>query len=101
DRVGIPLLIHRSDLAAVAPIWLEKTLAILEDRVVRESAGRLAEMWGYVFACADLGLRHTARDMQVMNQDDLLERPLLHYALPIKPGRFHGWGWNKQAYRPW
>jgi hypothetical protein len=69
DRVGGFYLIHREDLRAVAPLWLQYARAVRRDPEAWRLAGDfyatkrgdrpwISEMYGYSFAAAKLGLRH-------------------------------------------
>ncbi len=98
--VGVPYLIHRDDLAALAPLWLAKTEAIRGDRRSRELAGWVAEMWGYAFAAAELGLVHEARELCVVQTEDQTEAPIIHYCQNPDDGADR-WRWDKWGYRPW
>lgn len=68
--VGVPLLIHRDDLVAVAPLWLKRTEQIRADTISRALVGWTAEMRGYAFAAAELGLLHTTHDLACVSLDD-------------------------------
>jgi len=98
--VGIPILIHRDDLAPLAARWLEKTEDIRNDPTSRDLAGWVAEMWGYIFACAEIGLHHTIRELAHFQTEDRVELPIIHYchSSSDKSGR---WQWDKRTYRPW
>jgi hypothetical protein len=98
--VGIPIVIHRDDLSALAAPWLEKTEAIRDDRRSRRLVGWVAEMWGYAFAAAELGLRHRLRALARFPTEDCADLPLIHYcyASATPDGR---WSWDKRSYRPW
>jgi len=98
--VGIPIVIHRDDLSALAALWLEKTESIRDDPRARTFAGWVAEMWGYVFAAAELGLRHRIHTLARFPTEDRADLPLIHYcyASADAEGR---WSWDKRSYRPW
>jgi hydroxyproline O-arabinosyltransferase len=98
--VGIPILIHRDDLAVVAPLWLKKTEDIRCDPESREVAGWVAEMWAYAFAAAELGLQHTTGLLARVSTDDQADLPLVHYCYSYSDPEVH-WTWDKRAYRPW
>jgi hypothetical protein len=98
--VGIPILIHRDDLAALAPLWLEKTEEIRGDPESRKTAGWVAEMWAYAFAAAELGLRHTTRELAHVSNDDRADLPILHYCYSYSDAEVN-WRWDKRAYRAW
>jgi hydroxyproline O-arabinosyltransferase len=100
DGVGIPILIHRDDLAAVVPLWLKKTEEIRDNPKSRELAGWVAEMWAYAFATADLGLRHTTRELARVSTEDRADLPIVHYCYSLSDAEGH-WAWDKRGYRPW
>jgi hypothetical protein len=100
DGVGIPILIHRDDLVALAPLWLKKTEEIRRDRRSRELAGWIAEMWAYVFAAAELGLNHTARELTRVTTEDAADLPIIHYCYGASDAEGN-WRWDKWNYRPW
>jgi hypothetical protein len=100
QTMGIPLLIHRDDLRAVLPLWMEKTESIRNDPVSRELARWIAEMWGYVFAAAQLGLRHELRDLAQWPMDDCVDLPFIHYCFPSHSPDGQ-WEWDKRGYKPW
>jgi peptidyl serine alpha-galactosyltransferase len=99
--MGIPLLIHREDLRVVLPLWMEKTEEIRNDPISRELSGWVAEMWGYVFAAAQLGLRHELRFLAHKNDEDESDKlPFIHYCHPSASARGQ-WQWHKWLYRAW
>jgi hypothetical protein len=100
DGVGIPILIHRDDLAAVTPLWLKKTLEIRRDLRSREAAGWVAEMWAYAFAAAELGLKHTTRELTRVTTEDAADLPIIHYCYGTSD-TVGNWRWDKWNYRPW
>lgn len=75
DMSAVPYFIHRDDLAAIAPLWKHYTIILKEkeesDNEFKRLFGGLqlnwcAEMYGYVFASAHVGIRHEIRsDLQV------------------------------------
>jgi hypothetical protein len=98
--VGVPLLIHRDDLAALAPDWLVRTEAIRGDTQAREQAGWVAEMWAYSFVAAELGLDHEVVELAALNTEDRDDLPLVHYCYSTSDGR-QKWTWDKRDYEPW
>ena len=98
--IGIPLLVHQSDLSAVAPHWVARTNDILEDRRSHKQVGWVAEMWGYALAAASLDLHHAVVPLAHLCADDCLSRPLIHYC--DRAASVDGsWGWDKRSYLPW
>ena len=100
QSVGIPILIHRDDLAALAPGWWAKTEAIRNDPHSRALVGWTAEMWGYAFAAAELGLRHELRVLAQVPFEERVDLPILHYCYASESADKR-WQWNKWDYRPW
>ena len=100
DLVGIPLLIHRDDLRALLPAWMQKTEEIRNDPISRDVIDWIAEMWGYVFAAAELGLRHELRDLARWQTEDRTGVPFIHYCYGSESIE-EPWSWNKRAYKPW
>ncbi|HEV7992381.1 MAG TPA: hypothetical protein VGP25_11195 [Gemmatimonadaceae bacterium] len=98
--VGVPIVIHRDDLCAVAEPWLAKTESIRDDRTSRRLAGWVAEMWGYVFAAAELGLHHRPRALARFPTEDRADLPLIHYCYGAA-STDERWSWDKRRYRPW
>lgn len=98
--VGIPLLIHRGNLAEVTPLWLKKTEEIREDPQSRQWAGWVAEMWAYAFAAAELGLRHATRELAQYSSEDRADLPIVHYCYDSFD-IWQRWKWGKREYRPW
>lgn len=98
--IGIPMLIHRDDLAVLAPLWVEMTEVIRDDPISRRLAGWTAEMWAYIFAAGQLGLRHQLRELARWQMEDQADLPIIHYCYS-SANRAKGWQWNKRTYRPW
>jgi len=98
--VGVPILIHKDDLAALAPLWLEKTEQIRSDSESRQYVGWIAEMWAYTTAAAELGLRHTKREMQRVQTENRADLPIVHYCYSSSDAQKR-WTWDKRTYRPW
>jgi hypothetical protein len=98
--VGIPIVIHRDDLSALAAAWLQKTEAIRDDPASREVVGWVADMWGYAFAAAELGLRHRLLPLARFPGEDRADRPLIHYCYTAADSEGR-WSWDKRSYRPW
>lgn len=100
QAVGCPILIHWDDLRLLAGAWLQKTEEIRNDQRSREKAGWVAEMWGYTFAAAEMGICHATRELALSQFDDRDDLPLIHYCYSSadSSGR---WTWDKRSYRPW
>jgi hypothetical protein len=105
DAVGVPILIHRRDLEKLAPRWLQKTLEMRRDRgnwprSWTESTNSLgigwtSEMFGYVFAAAELGIRHDIRKLHdAAPYDKRLSAPIIHYYERVH--LIDGRTWNKK-----
>lgn len=95
--IGAPYIIHRDDLARLAPLWLSMTEKV-RSRFTKE-AGWIAEMYGYSMAAAQLGLRHVV-------MDDMSARPpftctpdpyVLHFDIKITSGS--EFSWDKRSYK--
>jgi hypothetical protein len=97
---GIPIVIHRDDLTALAAPWLAKTEEIRDDARSRTVVGWVAEMWGYAFAAAELGLRHELRELARFPTEDRVDLPLIHYCYASAAAGTR-WTWDKRHYRPW
>ncbi len=109
--VGIYILIRRDDLAALAPRWLEKAMAIRSDALCRKHlphGGWISEMLGYAIAAAECGVRHRITRFAQSTGTGSLQCPIIHYCFPVNPsGR--EWRkeqqervlWSKWDYKPW
>lgn len=100
QAIGIPTLIHRDDLAVLVPLWVEKTHEIRSDPISRELVNWISEMWGYVFAAAQLGLRHELRDLAHWQMDDRTDLSFIHYCYSSTNAQKQ-WEWTKRTYKPW
>ncbi|GBG25071.1 Peptidyl serine alpha-galactosyltransferase [Hondaea fermentalgiana] len=106
DLVGVPYIVHRDDLAAIAPLWRSYTI-MLKDRVAKDSDfkqkyGHLdlawaSEMFGYNFAAAHVGVRHeVVRRIQVRDVDSEHRADKLQGVSMIHVGR----AWFPKTYAP-
>jgi hypothetical protein len=102
DAVGIPTLVHRDDLMALAPLWVDKTEEIRNDPRSLDliGGGWLAETWGYTLAAAEIGLQHTPCELALAQHEDRADLPIVHYCYSSSDAAGH-WTWDKRAYRPW
>mmetsp|Transcript_14995 Transcript_14995/g.32563 ORF Transcript_14995/g.32563 Transcript_14995/m.32563 type:complete len:243 (+) Transcript_14995:2-730(+) len=104
DPIAVPVVIHRKDAEKLAPLWLNMTIKIRNDRhnwpknytdnsKTVNSLGWVAEMYGYVIAAAMLGLRHEIWDLQgVPGVHKRLTAPFLHYHISVI---INNHTWNK------
>ena len=101
DAVGIPTLIHRDDLMALTPLWVEKTEEIRSDPRSLDllGGGWVADMWGYTFVAAELGLRHTPCELALAQHEDRADLPIIHYCYSSSDDEGH-WTWDKRSYKP-
>ena len=53
-----PVVIHRTDLEAIAKEWEQTAVALKTDPAADARLGWVIEMWGYAIAAAKLGLKH-------------------------------------------
>jgi hypothetical protein len=109
--VGIYLLMRRDDLAALAPLWLQKAIDIKSDRVCMAgmpSEGWISEMLAYAIAAAELGIWHHISELAQTTGSNSLRRPIIHYCFPLNASGA-AWHkdqqepvlWSKWAYKPW
>ena len=81
-------------------MWLAKTEAIRADPTSRKLAGWTAEMWGYLFAAAEHGLRHCKRELSAFQGDDRDDLPIVHYCYDSADPTGQ-WQWSKRDYGAW
>jgi hypothetical protein len=109
--VGIYMLMRRDDLAAVAPLWLQKAIDIRSDLVCMEGMpgeGWISEMLAYAIAAAESGIRHRVSHLAQNTGSDSLQRPIIHYCFPLNASGA-AWRkdqaepvlWSKWEYKPW
>ena len=111
--VGIPTVIHRDDLAQLAPRWLAKTEHLRADPEAVAAWGWVCETWAYCLAAAELGLRHDVRGIwRISRMRTRPANPSSTTATPCKRPTAAGSGTNgttdpgilspppRRAYRP-
>jgi hypothetical protein len=100
--MGVPTLIHRDDLKALYPLFMEKTQEVRSDPASREAVGGgwTSDMWGYSFAAARLGLHHELRRLARWPYDPWTDLPFIHYAFSCEADGGK-WQWFKSWYKPW
>ena len=108
DPIAVPVIIHRNDLARLAPLWLKYTEDIRRDRQGpnkwpiewndnRFTVNRIewvAEMFGYVIAAAHLDLRHEIADLQLVpsvHKTLTPSVPFLHYHVRVETADHKFW----------
>lgn len=110
DLVGVPYVVHRDDLAEIAPLWREYSIIIKElmssrnpnSKAFLKEFGTLgiewaAEMFGYNFASAHAGVKHEAVSrMQVRDVDGERSKTRLKDVAMIHMGR----AWFPKDYPP-
>jgi hypothetical protein len=78
DTIAVPYFVHREDLKAIAPLWIEmtkKVRALFQDEKIAEEykslqPGWCAEMYGYIYAAAELRIKHNiVRGLQIRDVD--------------------------------
>jgi hypothetical protein len=108
DPLAVPYIIHKDDLMAVAPRWLEKTKEIRNDTLPWASVkdwrsykplqlSWTGEQWGYLLASAELGLKHEVRDdlSSFTGSCGEIDEPMLHFSDALY--RFPAGGGEKQT----
>ncbi|MEO1397376.1 MAG: PqqD family protein [Pseudomonadota bacterium] len=104
DRVMIPTLIHTSDLRRIAARWLELCRVVRDN--FRHADGSMlweADMFAYVAACAEYGLRHEATNLGVATNWDpelMPDAPIIHYCQTVYDVDGDEL-FNKRTYKPW
>ena len=110
DTVGVPYVVHRDDLAVIAPLWRMYTLLIKskleghseEAKIFSAKYKRLdvnwaTEMYAYNFASTHAGVKHEViRRMQVRDVDSERRKSALKDVAMIHVGR----AWFPPSYQP-
>jgi hypothetical protein len=102
QAMAVPFLIHRDDLRELMPLYMEKTEEVRADPAscALIGGGWTAEMWGYAFAAARLGLRHELRYLTRWPYEPWTDLPFIHYAYSCEADDGK-WEWYKAMYKPW
>jgi len=97
DALAVPLVIHREDLEAIAPLWLSTTERIRAEKASWApewskpsfALSWTAEMYGYIFAAAQLGIKHSVSDraQEIVGFNKRVKAPVLHYSLKLQMGK--------------
>jgi len=106
DLVGVPYFVHRDDLAQIAPLWRWYTI-MLKDRTNKDNEFKnrynhldlnwAAEMFGYNFASAHVGVHHEAvKRIQVRDVDGEHRHEKLKDVTMLHVGR----AWFPKTYEP-
>jgi hypothetical protein len=88
DPVMIPTLIHTSDLRKLSARWLQLCSIVRQN--YRDGDGNPAwesDMYAYVVACAEYGLRHEPASLGICTNwrsEDAPDPAIIHYCQPIK-----------------
>jgi hypothetical protein len=109
--VGIYILLRKTNLAEIAPLWLQKAIDIRSDRVCAETLpydGWLSEMLAYAIATAELGIHHRIVKFSQSTGSNSIDAPIVHYYFPLYETHA-GWApkanerilWSKWTYEPW
>lgn len=106
DYVAVPIFIHKDDLKAIAPLWKAFVIKIKtrvdEDPAFKRRYAGIQIDWGgemhaYIFAAAELGIRHETRHgLQVRDVDPVPDAKRASSMLMIHMGR----AWMPNDYPP-
>ncbi|KAK9837510.1 hypothetical protein WJX81_007648 [Elliptochloris bilobata] len=106
DLVGGFIMVHKDDLAQLAPMWLQSTAVLRMDPeaalLAGETSGRAgqraiaAEAIGYTFGAAAAGLQHRADFGSIAMPANLLagDPAVLHYPKWWQAGESSFWFWK-------
>lgn len=97
--MGCPYILHKDDLAALAPWWVKFTNMLRENSMSKEKINWICEMYSYVFAAAQVGLVHNVRDDLQARWPFDNKKPVAayHYDLCQKD-EATGHDWSKRHY---
>lgn len=110
DPVGnSPVILHKDDLAKVAPKWHEMAVAMKTDPVADRAWGWVLEMWAYTCAAWVVGIRHDLvpkLQAQPPWDQSLTGFYIIHYTYGndytkegvFTPGKMGAWRFDKRSY---
>lgn len=105
QRLGVPYVVHTSDLRRLAPLWVRYTDVVRQEEVSGlhphyvDGRDWCADMYGYGLAANELRLPHRIdRDLVAIPDEDRTA-PLIHYY--ATSFSLEGWTWRKEEYVPW
>lgn len=106
DPIAVPIFIHREDFKVLAPLWVKKIEEMRSNKHLWKDSWRggrfnldwTVEMYGYIFAAAEIGLKHQMReDMElIITWDKIFIAPMIHFSLSVSNGKTH---WHKSSHR--
>lgn len=87
DAVMIPTLIHTQDLRKICARWLQ-LCAIIRTHYRDSMENKIweADMYGYLIACAEYGLKHEHQHLGICTNwdaDSMPDSNIIHYCQPI------------------
>lgn len=104
SAVGLPVLIHSTDLRKIVARWLE-LMSIIRAETAGSARGPLpeADKIAYVIAAAEARIPHTVAELGASTETDATQAPaapILDYHRPI-PSLDGSVGWDAGTYRDW
>lgn len=99
--VSVPYIVHSNDLRRFAPRWFHWTRHLqarpgwIRPGFIGGRTAWVPEMWGYMIAAAEAGVRHVEEDAMARSIiDDDGTTPVVHLTYTLA-------GFDKVKYRPW
>jgi hypothetical protein len=92
DHAAVPYFVHREDLRQIAPLWRDMTRKIilmsdkdpsLKKRFHNIQLDWCIEMFGYIFAAAELGIRHVIKGTLQLRDVDSPPSPEQERRVPM------------------